>query len=267
MRLYKEWTQVVQKRKGLMLPLESFSKLIDLANPGYSTVYAFLEEDALQIKEAGHSRNLDQYPVAASELTLDIDNGDAGLTPVVSLLTSLGLKHQIWSSGGKGYHVVIPHELILSKDLPYSHRKVVESWGIETDFSLYQHGRLLSLPNRVHPTTKRRKLLVREVEGQLLQVPIIPKPSSPTFNFTMGGGVEELTVALLNLAKITEAAPKEGNRHTTIWGAAKDLFRAGLDIETVYNLLEKVNESWPVPKSPQEVRNAVNQASQTIVKS
>lgn len=264
MQLYREWAPSVQGRKGLMRRAEDFSKLAELHDPGYSSLYMFKEVDALEVLERGNSQGLDQYEVGSDRLVIDIDSGFAGLEQAVEILDQLNLSYTVWSSGGKGYHIVLDHDLIISKSLPYSHRKLVESWGIEADFTLYQHGRLLSLPNRLHRATKKRKQAIFTVKANRLEVPLLQAPDKPVFDFNAQNGLDELGYSLLKLAELAVKSPKEGSRHTLIWGMAKDLCRSGLSFETTVELLIKVNDSWPLPKTHAEVQNAVTQAYQSM---
>ena len=256
---YKEWARTVHSRSGRMVSMDSLPILLKLKDPGYASVYMFNEADASQIKHAGHSRGLSNYEVSAYHLILDIDNGEEGLSLAEKALTSRGLKYSVWSSGGKGFHVYIPHKLVTSVDLPHSHAKVVEGLGLAVDNTLYQHGRLISLPGRVHPKTKNRKTLIKTVEGSPIDIPIHKKPQM-VFDFEDGGGAGELTAALLRVVGIAEAEPSEGNRHTALWGASKDLSDAGLSFQTVLDIMHGVNDQWKRPKAQEEVELAVVQA-------
>jgi hypothetical protein len=94
--------------------------------PGYSSVYAFYEPDARMIRMQGNSRGFARFPVYAECLILDIDGGDEQMKRVIPKLDAMGLGYQVYISGGKGYHIYIPHDPIYSPDLPYSHLKWVE---------------------------------------------------------------------------------------------------------------------------------------------
>jgi hypothetical protein len=271
-KLYREWAQRVTSRKGLMVEADLFAQICKVHyDPGYSTVYMFDEEAANEIKESGRSAGLGQYSVFANCVTIDIDApnllaAEADLAGVESKLKERGLAHEVWFSGGKGFHVIIPHELMQSRDLPYSHRKFVEDdLGITCDESLYQHGRLLSLPGRVHPKTRKRKHKLRQVAGDSAVIKIVEKPQL-VFDFREGE-LGDLQMGLNNLATISSKDIYPGGRHQAIWSTAKDLARAGLSRETVLELMIKVNGVWTNQKKDEEVAAAVNQAfSQTIGK-
>lgn len=242
-----------------MISVEALKRICEQYDPGYATVYAFRKEDALKVKESGSSAGLDKFEVFADCLTLDLDSGDEQLADTEAKLQEKGLKYEVWSSGGKGYHVVIPHEPIWSHDLPYSHRQVVRSLGIESDFTLYQHGRLISLPGRVHPKTGRKKALIKVIAGELIDIPIVKRPK-PTFNFEPNGGLNYLQSGLTKALDMTLSEPSPGNRHTRLWAASEDLANAGLEFETVLNIMQEVNASWQNSKEREEVELAVSQA-------
>jgi hypothetical protein len=245
-----------------MVPLNALDSLQKLPNPGYISVYMFSEDAALKIKQSGTSKGLQQYPVAADELVIDIDNGDEGLAEVEVVLEAQGLAYQVWSSGGKGYHVCIPHPLVCSEDLPYSHQQAVQGLGLKVDMSLYQHGRLISMPGRVHPKTKQKKRFIRQVEGKNLDLKIVKKPDLQ-FNFDDRAGLDELASGLMRVVNMLNTPPSPGNRHTKMWGAAKDLADAGLQFDTVLDVMGRVNESWDVQKDEAEIRLAIEQAFKT----
>lgn len=260
--LYREWASSVQDRKGRMITLDAVKTLLKHHNPGYASVYSFSEDAALEIKANGHSRGFDKFPVISSSLTMDIDSGDEGLRAVTEVLEGLKLAFEVWDSGGKGSHVIIPHQMIESIDLPYSHWKVVEGMGLGgiVDQSLYQHGRLISLPGRVHPKTKKRKSFVRASEGSLIDVPLVtnPKVFEPTFD--AHGGIDELSAGLMRMINLVINEPSQGNRHVRAWGASLDLANAGLSYDTVLDILLRINETWINKKGEDEITLAVQQA-------
>lgn len=261
--LYREWASKVNNRKGRMVTLDTLDTLLKLRDPGYASVYMFDEAAAKEIAESGSSKGLSKYSVAANRLTLDIDTGDEGLTEVMRVLNMRGLACEIWSSGGKGYHVYIPHPLIISEHLPNSHREAVKALGLTgVDPSLYQHGRLISLPGRVHPKTGKKKRFLHLNDGDLLNIPIIPD-TKPVYNFDVNKDLDMLSIGLWRVQDLIDMPPGPGERHTRIWGASKDLAGAGLSYETVLDIMQRANEQWEIPKSEDEVALAVGQAFKT----
>jgi hypothetical protein len=250
-----------------MVPLSTLDNIRQFhRDPGYSTVYMFEEADAQEILESGSSKGLDRYEVLADEATIDIDSDDLFVSErrmrdAVEALCNRGYGHRVYFSGGKGYHIVIPHKLIKSRDLPHSHKIFVrDTLGVECDESLYHASHLLSLERRIHPKTKIRKHIVSEFLGNMPDIEIVEKPSPVQFNFTEDAGVNGLVRALLNVTGIILQEPKEGQRHSMIWRTAKGLAAAGIGMDATVDLLVKVNDTWGRKKLPEDVLRAIQQA-------
>lgn len=260
---YREWCEQPNRRKGRMYKEEDFNKLIrNLQDPGYSSVYSFSEADAQEIKESGMSRGMSKYEVGADRLTIDIDRdilkeAQEVMSTVVRKLDVLGYTYEVWFSGGKGFHIIIPHELIVSKDLPYSHKIAVEKLAIpNVDYSLYQHSRVLSLPGRIHPKTRKKKSLVTCKDGDMIDIQIVEKPSG-MWNFI--DVVKDPGMIFSQLSYAYNANPMNGSRHKILWGTAKDMAESGISYDLAKDLLLFVNSKWSSPKEESEVLRALNQ--------
>jgi hypothetical protein len=257
--LWMEWSQS-KNRSGAMIPLSKLDWIMaNVYNPGYQSLYFFSREDAQEIRARGHSRGFSQYAVFAGSLVIDLDDGEASVHRLEARLAELGYGYDIWFSGGKGYHIILFHPLLHSRWLPYSHRVFVEQLCPEADFSLYQHGRLISLPGRVHEKTGKRKRFIKTVKGVNVDIPII-EPPVDVFNFTPGGGLNEFQAGLRRIADLSVIEPTPGNRHTALWGASKELAKAGVPMETTLALILEVNQRWQHPKSVEDATASVHQA-------
>ncbi len=243
-----------------MLPLNILNTLLRAEDPGYASVYMFDEDSAKAVIAEHSSTGLGRFPVYTSELVIDLDGGDAQLEVAERVLKERGLAYTLWSSGGKGYHVYIPHTKMLSgKGVPYTQRKYVEGMGIGADLSLYQHGRIISLPGRIHPKTGAKKMRVKFVQGIHLDLPLLVPPE-PTFNFQANGGLDDLEAGLWKLLDLLCNEPGVGNRHTQLWSTALHFADAGLSHSVALELLQKVNDTWLSPKDAVELETAVAQA-------
>lgn len=260
--LFFEWVPANLYRTGNMVPLKALDEILKRLNPGYASVYKFSAADAKLIRSKGSSRGLGALAVAAEAVTLDVDNPD-DITEVLEKLNSLKLGYEVWDSG-RGFHVVIPHDLICDTNLPHSHRVWVESLGLPVDYSLYQHGRILRLPGTLNEKTGRRKQLVKKVDGMK---PTIELKTPPAFNFTPNGGVKPMVSVLNQFQRLAVTEPLPGNRHTQLWSAARSASEAGLSFEATSEILQRINETWENPKLPVEVENAVTQAYGLTTKS
>lgn len=242
-------------RTGNLLPLTVLDQVLTRPNPGYASVYLFKSEDAKRIRATGSSRGLGDLEVAASAVTLDIDNPN-DIDAVTSKLDSLGLGYEVWDSG-RGFHVVLPHEFISDARLPYSHKCWVEQLSLPADYSLYQHARILRLPNTLNAKTGRRKQLIRSVEGMQPDIKLVERPK---FNFQPNGGLTSISSALNQLQRLAISEPLPGNRHTQLWSAARSASQAGLSFSATLEVLNEINKSWKNQKEACEVELAVTQA-------
>lgn len=248
---YREWSRGIF-HTGVFLPVSKIQAIVQNSDtPGYSSIYSFVNKPT-------SASNLGGLEVSADCVTLDLDGGLPDLVKAESILQAHGLGYEVWESGGKGYHVHIHHDETRSIHLPNSHKEWVDNLGLPNDPTLYQHGRLFSLPGNAHPKTKKKKTLVKQVEGDKAVI-VIKESQAPVFNFKEAGGME-LQSALFRLLNLCGASATPGGRHMAMWQMAMDLRRAGLSYETAEELLQGVNSQWQNPKSEEEVKKAVQGA-------
>lgn len=249
--MYYEWSRHLS-HSGVFITEEKLGKIVANApDPGYSSLYGFLEKPSSAI-------GLNKKSVYAEEITLDLDGGDDELAIAEEILQEYGYGYRVYSSGGKGYHVMIPHYPASGLHLPYSHLRWVQDHKLPHDVTLYQHGRLLSLPGRIHPKTKQRKRLVKEVLGEMafvhIQEPEIVV-AEPKFS-----DADDLKTAVVRLCSLVVNGPSQGDRHMTLWKMARDMMKAGWDFDTSLDILLTINDTWENPKTEKEVRKAVRGA-------
>jgi hypothetical protein len=228
-------------------------------NAGFRTVYGFSEQDAAAIRATGRSAGLAYYTPCADTLIIDLDDGEKTLPILLNRILSRGLRCEVWSSGGKGYHLVLSHDLICDKRLPYSHFRYVEqlATGLKFDDTLYRASSLISLPGRLHNKTKRKKRLIEVWEGENVMFDLFEK--TETFS-SIGDDLSMLQEAISHLQDLSVRQPREGQRHNRLWLCAKCFAEAGVTRETVEELLIGVNAQWENPKDEAEVKEAVRQA-------
>lgn len=260
MKLYAEWCLKPEHRRGTMLPVEYFDIILKTANTGYRGVYMFDENAAKQIIAQEHSGGFSVYDAYTNTLVIDLDSGDEQLKLAEAKLAERGLGYDVWFSGSKGYHIVIPvTEMLVGRNVPYSQKVWVETLDVGADLSLYQHSRILSLPGRVHAKTGKKKVFVRNVPGGLLMIPLLDIPK-PKFDFKERGGLGEFETALWKCLEALANEPTPGNRHTALWSIARHFADCGVSMESTLNILSKVNEQWQHAKTSDEIALAVSQA-------
>jgi hypothetical protein len=262
MKLYREWTLKPEYRRGTMLTQSQIDLICKgTGDTGYASVYAFDENAAKTIIESKSSAGLARFEVYTDTLVMDLDGGEELRREATRKLWERGLGYTVWFSGSKGYHIVIKLDrMYCGKNIPYSQRVWVESLGIAADLSLYQHGRILSLPGRVHPKTGKRKECVEITAGLPLTLELKDPPTELQIDFKPLGGLGELEAGLWKMLQSLGDEPAAGNRHTRLWSTAQHFADAGVSYETSLELMNKVNESWVSAKDVSEVELAVSQA-------
>ena len=259
MRLFWEWVKQPNKRAGNMVPAEVLATSASHRNAGFRTVYGFYESDAALIRATGSSSGLAYYTPCSDSIIIDLDDGEKTLPILLDRILARGLRCEVWSSGGKGFHLVLSHALICDKRLPYSHLRYVEelTTGLKFDDTLYRASSLISLPGRLHNKTKRKKCLIEIWEGENVVFELFDKPEKTS---PLGDDVTMLTEAISHLQDLSVRQPREGNRHNRLWLCAKCFQEAGISRETSEELLIAVNAQWENPKDEAEVKEAVRQA-------
>lgn len=260
--LYREWARFRTSRTGCMVSEEELKRIIEyIPNPGFASLYSFSKEDAQIIIDRGSSRDFHQFTPISDELLIDLDDGGASLPALEEQIK--GLKYEVYFSGSKGAHVILHHEPIADNNLPYSHKKVVEGYGVDADMCLYHPSRLISLPGRVHHKTGKKKELIKRVDGELI---VIPMQKKPEINFDFSGLDGDATHGLSLLLRLKTNPPKVGTRHIRLWQTATDLLKAGFDINSISQFFLVINQDWPEPQSESEVLSVVEQAANRLGK-
>lgn len=270
MDYYCEFARQPYKRSGKMIPVSTLPQFYELEDAGYSTYYWFTKEAADEIRAQGHSAGLSRFPVYSRYLVIDIDREDnlelakADTDTISVYLRTQSIKHSVWMSGGKGYHVYIHTDPMFGIFVPHSHLMwvksiIVELLGVKVDESLYQHGRLLSNPGRKSVKTGIRKHKIGDYPGATLSIPREDPPARTPRPEGLGNR-DLARIAFFRASKVLESDPS--SRHTTIWSLAGAFAEAGATEEFTIGVLEWVNQFWKDPKDSDGLKRAVNQAFQ-----
>jgi hypothetical protein len=246
-----------------MIPVSALPEFYKKDDAGYSSYYWFREEHAKEIQKQGNSAGLSRFPVYAKYLVIDIDRENdtsaalRDMTQYSLELRAMGLKHSVWVSGGKGFHIYIHCEPMEGIDVPYSQLCWVRERGWKVDTTLYQHGRLLSNPGRKSKKTGVRKHKHADYDGALLRVPRVQPPERATLSAEVGTA-DLARIALFRLQKALERDPD--SRHTTLWSLSGALAEAGMKEELAVEVLSWLNNFWTSPKDHEGLVRAVKQA-------
>ena len=256
---YREWTLKPNIRSGCLLPEVQVLQIQTAPmDSGYSSVYKYREEDATTLMNAGSVKGF-KGVVGSKEIILDTDDGERGRKGVEKLLIAAGYMFSLYSSGGKGYHFVIPMDrMIWDERLPHSQRAWAEEMGLLCDMSVFRKTAIISLPGIVQPKSGKKREYIRSQPGYPVRLKLVDIEFK--YDEHKSSSAEALIIGLVQLETITRVEPSAGNRHNSIWKTAKSFHEAGLNIESVIDLLSVVNETWENPKTADELTAAVQQA-------
>ena len=270
--LYHEYSLKPEARSGIMVPRTALPDIFLRPDAGYCSVYAFQEAAVFAIRAQGDSKGLARFPVYSDRLWIDIDAADSSESEVgrvreyVRTLTRdlvvLGCDFTVWFSGSKGYHICIKITPMIGKDVPWSQLQYVQhTLNVVSDYSLYQHARLLSNPGRLHPKTGLKKHKVFEHRGNnILTIPVLEAPSRPELDSDALSDSDLARIALHRIGSLIKDAPLPGMRHQGLWSVAMSCVEAGMSKDLIFGQLFYANRFLTHPKTEDEIWRAVNQA-------
>lgn len=263
-------------RSGLMVPESALPDLFKREDAGYCSVYRFDEKAVSAIRAQGSAKGLGRFPVYSDRLWIDIDRDDKdgvlGVERAREYARVLANKFKqsdynftVWSSGSKGFHICIKITMMVGEAVPHSQAEWLRAQGLEIDYSLYQHGRLLSNPGRLHPKTGKKKELVMVNKGTV--TPTIPILSLPIKTLTDIDELNKSDLARIVFSRASNLildAPLCGMRHTQFWSFATQALEAGMARDVVFGLLCYVNDFLPDPKAKEDLLRALDQAQSQL---
>ena len=274
--LYHEFSLQPNLRSGLMVPESSLPDLFKREDSGYCSVYKFDEKAVFAIRAQGSAKGLGRFPVYSDRLWIDIDRDDkdgvSGVERARAYARELANKFKqsdynftVWFSGSKGFHICIKITMMVGEAVPHSQAEWLRAQGLEIDYSLYQHGRLLSNPGRLHPKTGKKKELIMVNNGTI--IPTIPILSLPIKTLMQPDELSKSDLARIVFSRASNLildAPLCGMRHTSFWSFATQALEAGLPKEWVFGTLSYVNEFLPDPKSKEDILRSIEQAQSQL---
>jgi len=253
MELFVEVCTFVHLRVANLKPVEELSNC-----SGFRSVYMFCKEDAEAIRYNGHSRGFNYYDLYSDCLFVDIDvktkeENNRALQDIKKL-KDMGIRFEVWNSGNRSYHLHIPHALMNSRHLPYTHQCVVEKLGIACDLSIYRGNSLYRLPRTRHTKTGKYKELIKSYPGKLIKFPIFQTPEKTSRG---GEGASDINAELV-FYTLREACLEEPDQHyMKLFSLSCLLFDMGLSYEAISDMLRMVNNFWKDSTQDSEVERAV----------
>lgn len=242
-------------------PTKRYGHIIDVADlhlyRGFRSLYFFDEYATAYFREIGRVKGLKNFPVYSSSLTIDIDNDDEGFKSTLERVKKAGYKFEAWSSGGKGYHIILFHEMLCNVNLPYWHRHWIEKRRIPCDLCIYESGRIIRLPHTIHAKTGNPKVLLEESEGSLItleEVTPVKVMNSKT------GAQEDDALGLLGLLlnKYVNVPIEQGERNRRVYSLCRGFFDCGFSSDALDEFAHIVNENIEEPLEEEELVNIIN---------
>ena len=262
---YVEYATTKNDRVGRFVPIRQMVSFYNTPSAGYSSVYWFKFEDILSFRARGKSDGLGVLPVYAERLWIDIDREDDSTAAYNDMQTTSnwlqkqGYAHSTWFSGGKGYHICVKIKPMFGNAVPYSQKEwVLANIPVAVDKSLYQHGRILSNPGRVHEKTGESKKRIGFFLGETLEIPLLELPFERAA--PLPASEENKHQGFLRCARLLMNEPDQGDRHTELWSTASQLCGAGVPQELTLGMLQWINQQWKNQKKFDDVSRAVLQA-------
>jgi len=250
--LYCEITSEPTKRFGHIVKVEELPLY-----KGFRSLYFFDEQAVSYFKEIGRVKNLKKFPVYSSSLTIDIDNNEEGFKETLEKIKKVGYKFEAWSSGGKGYHIVLFHEELCDANLPYWHRNWVEKRKIACDLCIYESGRIIRLPGTIHAKTGKPKILLEESDGSLIEIEKVEPVRQ--MNSSIGSQEDDALGLLgLQLRKYVDVPITCGERNRRVYSLCRGFFDCGFSSDALSEFAHILNDSIEEPLEEEELSNIVN---------
>ena len=201
-------------------------------------------------------------PLYANKVFIDVDSLEKSASIVANRLRDQEVAHEVWLSGHKGYHFVVKTEPMLGPCIDQSIKQWISSnfgdiAGVDTSM-IHARG-LIRLPGTRHSKTGRLKTLVDEFQTEgVLKVPE-GKIELPKEYFLPEDPIEAAEVAFLTIVRGYRFPPPVGARAVTTWRIIKTLQEGGYTANEAYEVMCKINNSWPAPKPEETVEKVVRQ--------
>ncbi len=213
---------------------------------GFRSVYEYPVETCQWIRSNGGIAGLTaaRMPVYADRLLMDFDNDEASAAKYIASLKAWNITHSVWNSGGRSIHIHVLTEPRLGPDVPYSQKSFVERWGNDigamADTSFYHSSGLFRLPDTLHESTGKPKILLEQHWGGSLSYPMLESKAKP---YKAGDDISTLTTVWRLL--LTPVA--NGGRRFHIYKIVTNASILGWDENKILDHLKEWNKWQPPP--------------------
>ena len=227
---------------------------------GFQSQYGYPEQTAEVIRRQSGTFDLAGQPLYADMLFIDFDDNPEAAHECQQTLIDRHVGFTMWDTGGRGFHFHIPHQPLVSSELPTWHKEYVREHFPHADWKIYKTSAVIRLPGTYHAKHPGKfKKLVYTGLGNLLHLPpAVAAGFKPTAG--VAGDVETAERVLDNLVLMTVGKSTVGrNNHLfKIAAACKDTGRpsdVALDICLMWNQTNSIP-----PLTYTEVENTVASA-------
>lgn len=200
--------------------------------------------------------------ISCDTVFVDFDDNQPNANKFEKWLKEESFVFERWDSGGRSDHFHIPILPLFGSSCPKQIKKFMASFKLDgLDLSFYHYAGLFRLPGTEHHRTGKQKILVEQFDGDcLLQIPeLITETKKPTVFGKFDGDLDYLSFALIQITNYIGVSPKTGNRNSVLFEIASHLRDAGLERDTAFDLLVKMDETWlDQSKGEEEVERVLN---------
>lgn len=229
----------------------------DLPNSGFASVYAVTQADARSIQTLGSYSDY-KGTVWRPTLAIDCDSPEAS-NAVEGRLREKGLGYKKYFSGNRGCHFEVARAAAPSHKLPAIDKAWVERELPEADPSLYKHCALFRQPGAIHQKTGKRKELVAEVPGEVLDL----RDERPTESARLAVDHRDGTIQSVFTDPILQRMTVpigRGERHKRFIEVAVRLDTLNQPAEWALGYMENLNLISEEPLSSEELRRMLEWA-------
>lgn len=259
--LFVEIVSFVNRRNANLKPISCLDNSI-----GFRSVYMFSKEDAEIIRERGSSKGFKYFNLYSDCLFVDIDikseEEDKIALREIEELKKKGFRFSLYTSGGRSYHLHIPHELKCSRHLPYTHKLLVEKLGITCDHSLYRANSLFRLAGTIHSKTGEEKTLIGEYGSKELKFSIQQEPLK---EYNKKEDISENPFLFFSVLRDLCYERVVENRYLKFFSLSCLLIEySNISYSSLLEVLLLANKSLPEPNEEEEVVRALKGAWERI---
>jgi len=251
MYYYEVRTEVVRNHSPILVSSE---EEIELGQYNFRSTFDYPESVADQIRQAGNTKNLKGCSLSCDQIRIDVDE-EENVDTVRGILLSEEITFEGYTTGNRGVHFHVPlASRITGTDVLYTVTSWIKDTGLWTlvDSSFYHEGGQYRLEHATHQKTGKPKVLVSEVDGDLLDLELLKTPDQVVQRRIEphNGDAQEFFMNLLLKRNV-------GERHLHMFIIWKSGMAAGFSEETVGAAIKEWNAAQDDPHTESAVESKI----------